>query len=120
MTMTTPTQHAQAAHTPVPWAVSSSVLIIAPNDPRDFPVICNTMELGGPFGFPIDEAAANAAFIVRAVNSHASLVSLRDIVSTIPQSEAGESEGANSRRVIEWAVFNAVAIRCALAETRKT
>lgn len=60
------------------------------------------------------EARENAAFIVRACNSHAALVALRSIVTTIPQPEPGETEEANTARVHEWATYNAIALRAAL------
>lgn len=65
---------ARTKHTPTPWAVSSSVMVIAPQDKRACPVICNTMDLGGLSEFNIQEAAANAAHIVHCVNTHDALV----------------------------------------------
>ena len=64
---------AKTSHTPGPWAVSSSVVVVAPNDPRDAPVICNTMDLGGPSGFRLSEAMANAHLIASAPDLLAAL-----------------------------------------------
>lgn len=61
-----------AAHTPTPWAVSSSTMIVATEDKRDLAIICNTIDLVGVSDIGIHEARANAELIVSAVNSHAS------------------------------------------------
>ncbi len=61
-------------HSPLPWAVSSSTMIVATDDTRDLAIICNTIDLVGLSSIRMNEARANAAFIVEACNSHALLL----------------------------------------------
>ncbi len=78
--MTTPTQSAgkEAQHTPVPWKVSTN-----PGGPGDQPAFPSIRDSSGlPHGqdivaMPLGDSEtvnANAAFIVKAVNSHDKLV----------------------------------------------
>lgn len=73
--MTTNTENTPAtgkeAHTPTPWGVSSSTMLVAINDERDMPIIGNLLDLMGVSSIGIEEARANAAFIVTACNAYA-------------------------------------------------
>lgn len=82
-------------HSPLPWSVDPHNNILAsydtdainPDDgkPGDCPVVA---KIPGMFGASSDTAQANAAFIVRAVNSHDALVSaLKEMVLFARQHE---------------------------------
>jgi hypothetical protein len=59
-------------HTPTPWAAGGSVI------EREGETIAQAFRMTG---CPIDQPVVNAAFIVRAVNSHEQLVAaLRDLL----------------------------------------
>ena len=91
-----------AAHTPLPWAVSSSTMLVAPNDPRDMPVIGNLIDLMGVSSIGINEARANAAFIVRACNAHAALV---EALERMERTFAGIAHA--DTQAGEWAIRDA-------------
>lgn len=99
---TTPGASAPTPHTPIPWGVSSSTMLVALNDPREMPVIGNLMDLMGFSSIGINEARANAAFIVEAVNAHAQQQ------ARIEALEAGlerylRAEANNTDAVMAWA-----------------
>lgn len=64
-------------HTPVPWRAGTEfTFVIAGRDDDPIPIADTDYDIASP---DYETAKANAAFIVRAVNSHAALVSaLRD------------------------------------------
>lgn len=82
-------------HTPTPWAFTGSVRqvdrdrlwcgdIVPPKSSRYRGEICHLQSADQIDGINRDEAAANAAFIVKSVNNHDALVdALEEIVSAI-------------------------------------
>ena len=54
--------------------VSSSTIIVAADDKRDCPMICNTMDLSFISSIELNEAADNAAHIVLCWNTHDELI----------------------------------------------
>ncbi len=64
----------QEMHTPTPWQANQSEL--AASSP-----LCSIRGPNGAYQVCSDTNAANAAFIVRAVNSHAALVEALELIS---------------------------------------
>jgi len=71
-----------ADHTPTPWHTGSTFndeLVMAFDDNRE----CIVAELKVDSDLTGDRSDANAAFIVKAVNSHAALVKARDLLDRV-------------------------------------
>ena len=89
--MKTNTPAAPAAHTPGPWYISKDGLSILCGDPLDPEIVCRC-ETGDVMDVLDEEIQeANAALIVRAVNSHAELVAVAS--AFIEGCERGEPVG---------------------------
>ncbi len=98
-------------HTPTPWAVSSSTVIVATEDKRDMAIICNTMDLMGISFIGIKESRANAAFIVEAVNAHARLLASNEEMREICADFIAKCDRGESRSVRTYARMKAALAR---------